>query len=117
MLSKFGAGDTSNVDLSIDDSQGYDLEGRERVREYAESVTTSGWELAHVGDDKIWWQHPDPSRAKTYRIEKKSAGWHGKRAGRDTRPGYTEDLQDALDGVGEWLADHPLEKGDSGAEE
>lgn len=108
MLSWFGGGDLDNVDLEIDDSDGYDFEGRRRVREYAEDVATGGWELAHVGDEKIWWEHPNPSSAKLYRIEKKSGEWSGYRTDRPVDPSRTEDLQEALDGAGEWMAANPI---------
>ena len=106
MLSRFDAGDTSNVDLELPD--GYDPEKRERVREYAEQVTTGGWELTFIGDGVIWWQHPDKSIVKMYKIERSDAGWHGYRCNRQVRPSYTDDLQEALDGTGEWMADNPL---------
>lgn len=120
LLSAFDAGDPSIVDLSIDDSTGYDLAGRRRIREYAEAVAAGGWVLAEGGDvtSVIWWQHPDPTVVRMYKIEKKSAGWHGYHRDRQVKPAYTEDLQAALDAAGEWMAAHPLRDvvGDGGAE-
>lgn len=106
MLSTFGGGDLDDVRLEI--PSGYAPEARERVREYADRVTTGGWVVSHISSEVIWWEHPDPEVIQMYKIEKKNAGWHGVRRNRQVSPGYTEDLQEAIDGAAEYLADHPL---------
>ncbi|ADD07748.1 virus protein phiCh1-VP87 (plasmid) [Natrialba magadii ATCC 43099] len=105
MLSAFGAGDLDNVDLSLPED-GIDLEAKQEVEAYAERVTTGGWELVNISSDRVSWWNPDGH--ETYWIERKKSGWHGVRSKRDVRPHYTEDLQEALDGAAEWMADHPL---------
>lgn len=109
LLSTFGGGDTDDLDLSLPED-GVDLDAKREVRDYAERVTAGGWELVNVTADKISWWNPDGP--EVYWIERKSAGWHGVRGKRDTRPHYTDDLQDALDGAGDWLADNPVERDD-----
>lgn len=105
ILSTFDAGDTDDVDLSIDE-EGYDHEGHREVKAYAKDVTTGGWELVLVKHDYIGWHDPDSYR--TYKLERGAAGWHGVYRGRDSSPSYTEDLQDALDGAAEFMAENPV---------
>lgn len=107
MLSKFGAGDTENIDLLLPED-GVDLDAKREVEAYAEDVTRGGWELVNISNDRISWSNPDG--AETYWIERKKSGWHGKRGGRDVEPHYTTDLQEALDGAGEFLDEHPVER-------
>lgn len=92
--------------------EGYDHDWNKRVRKYAERVTSGGWKLSHVSTSSIWWVHPDPKRAKTYKIEHRKAGWTGVRCNRPAKPGYTDDIKEALDGAGEWLAENPLDVSD-----
>lgn len=89
--------------------EGYDYEWSKRVRQYAESKASGGWEIALVKSDAVWFEHPDPTTAKTYHIERKSAGWRGYRRDRQVQPGYTDDLQEALDTAEEWMREHPVE--------
>ena len=111
MLSKFGAGDTRNVDLSIDDSDGHDGDGRREVKEYAERITAGGWELILVKADTLGWHNPNGYG--TYKLEKRKAGWHGTTGTREVDPQYTDDLQQALDAAGEYMAENPVDQGDS----
>lgn len=94
--------------------EGFDLDAKREVEAYAEDVATGGWELCSISTDRVaWW---DPDGPKTYWIERKKAGWHGVRSGRDVTPTYTEDLEVALDGAGEFMASNPIKtEGDSDA--
>ena len=107
MLSTFGAGDPTNVDLSLPE-EGIDLEAEREVEAYAERITTGGWELVLVSADVLWWDNPDGH--ETYKLERTGAGWRGYRGDRQVTPNYTDDLQEALDGAGEFLAANPLDE-------
>jgi hypothetical protein len=107
MLSKYDGGDLDNVDLSLPE-EGYDLEAKREVEEYVERVTTGGWEFVTISNDRINWWNPDGP--ETYWVERKKAGWHGVRSSRDVKPHYTADLQEALDGAGEFMDENPVER-------
>lgn len=107
MLSKFDAGDTTNLDLSLPKG-GIDPEARREVKTYARDVTAGGWEFCAVTNDRINWWNPDGPGV--YYIERKKAGWHGVHNGRDASPHYTGDLQEAIDSAGELLAQNPVER-------
>lgn len=107
MLSAFDAGDTTNLDLALPED-GIDLTAQRQVEEYAQEVATGGWEFCATTGDRVNFWNPDGSGV--YRIERRKSGWHGVRRGTDVRPNYTDDLQDALDGAGEYMAENPVDR-------
>lgn len=104
LLSSFDAGDTDDLRLSTDS-----LDARQDVKAYIREQDAGGWRLALVSEDVIWWDDPDPSSAKTAKIERNEHGWSGTRRNRSPGPTNEPDLQTAIDAMADWLREHPLE--------
>ncbi len=105
MLSRFDAGDVSNRDLSTETR-----ERRRFVEEYAREVTAGGWSLVLVTEETVGWHNPDGPGV--FRLICEAGRWRGEHARRKIGSSF-EDLQDALDWAGEFLAKNPVEDGDS----
>jgi len=105
MLSRFDAGDITNHDLSTET-----WERCHAVEEYAEEQTAGGWALVVVTEDTVGWHNPDGPGV--FRLVREAGRWRGVRASQRVGSSF-EDLQDALDWAGEFLAKNPVEDGDS----
>lgn len=104
LLSTFGAGDTDDIDLSVED---YD--SRQRVEEYAQSVVCGGWEVALVTDEAIRFWSSDPQITKGYGLFRRGGVWVGRKNGKYPCKPQTDDLQEALDTAGEWMVENPID--------